>query len=266
MKVTVLIPTYNRPIALAATLSALTAQTYSDFKIIVSDQSDEFVGDHATIKTLASVLELHGNETTIVANHPKRGIAQQRQFLLDHCDTAYALYIDDDVILERNSIERMVNILQSEECGFVGMGLIGLSYRNDVRPNEQLIELWDDKVAPETVRPGSTAWQRYKLHNAANLLHVAERLKSENDKKYKIAWVGGCILYDTEKLRSVGGFKFWESIPTEHCGEDVLVQLRLMERYGGCGILPSGAYHQEVPTTIANREFNAPECLYEKVD
>jgi hypothetical protein len=50
-------------------------------------------------------------------------------------------------------------------------------------------------------------------------------------------------------------------LPPDHCGEDVLVQLRVMERFGGCGLIPSGAYHMELPTTLPDREVDAPMVL-----
>jgi hypothetical protein len=68
-------------------------------------------------------------------------------------------------------------------------------------------------------------------------------------------------LYDAARLRSVGGFSFWKDLPPEHSGEDVLSQLRVMELYGGCGLIPSGVYHQELPTTIPNRQVDAPKAL-----
>ncbi|MBX6313637.1 MAG: glycosyltransferase [Isosphaeraceae bacterium] len=34
-----------------------------------------------------------------------------------------------------------------------------------------------------------------------------------------------------------------------------------MTRYGGCGLIPSGAYHQEWPTTIEDRRVDAPQVL-----
>jgi len=49
-------------------------------------------------------------------------------------------------------------------------------------------------------------------------------------------------MYDTAKLRAIGGFSFGSNFP-EHCGEDVLVQLRLMARHG-CGLIPC-----RLPTT-----------------
>jgi hypothetical protein len=65
-----------------------------------------------------------------------------------------------------------------------------------------------------------------------------------------VAWVGGCVLFDTACLRAAGGYDFWQrELPAQHCGEDVLAQQRVMARYGGCAILPSGAYHMELPTT-----------------
>jgi hypothetical protein len=73
--------------------------------------------------------------------------------------------------------------------------------------------------------------------------------------------VGACTLYDRAKLESIGGYSFWSSLPADHAGEDVLVQLRLQEQYGGCGLIPSGVYHQELPTTVVDRMVDAPTVL-----
>lgn len=264
MKVSVLIPTYKRINALIATLTSLTAQTFKDFDVIVADQSDEFVAGEMTVQTIRRILELHGNPVTMKHNLPKQGIAQQRQFLLEQANGEYCLFLDDDIILEPDVLERMVRALDEEQAGFVGMALIGLSYLNDKRPHQQAIEFWEGKVEPEFVRPGTPEWNRYPLHNAANILHVGQKLNLDpsRQRKYKVAWVGGCILYNTSKLREAGGFDFWQDLPENHCGEDVLAQCRLMERWGGFGIIPSGAYHLELPTTIDVREVNAPEYFY----
>jgi hypothetical protein len=86
-------------------------------------------------------------------------------------------------------------------------------------------------------------------------------LEPEDRRVYKVAWVGGCVLYDAAKIRSAGGFDFWPELPAEHCGEDVLAQLRVMARFGGCGLLPTGAYHQQLETTVADRNSDAPRLL-----
>lgn len=263
-EVTVLIPTCDRPMALAATLESFCFQTYRDFDVIISDQSSlESDVATGTTETICRLLARRGHGIRRLKNLPRRGMAQQRQFLLDHSRSRYSLFLDDDVILEPFVLRNLVDVMHAHGCGFAGNALIGLSYLDDVRPDEQRIEFFEDAILPEAVSPGTPQWQRHALHNAANILHVQEQLeiRAEKPVPYKVAWVGGCVLFDTEKLRQVGGFGFWQDLPHKHCGEDVLAQLRVAKQFGGCGVLPSGAYHQELPTTITERTVNAPELL-----
>jgi GT2 family glycosyltransferase len=259
-----LIPTYRRPAALAVSLTSLAAQTFRDFRVVLSDQTED--GDSVLageVQAAIRVLQAHGQTVETHKHLPRRGMAEQRQFLLDQVTAPYALFLDDDVILEPDILARMLAAIREEDCGFVGCALIGLSFVDDVRPHEQHIEFWEGPVMPEEVSPDTPEWQRYRLHNAANLYHVQQRLglTPDQQRKYRVAWVGGCVLYDTAKLRDVGGFSFWSELPAEHSGEDVLVQLRVMARYGGCGLIPSGVYHQELPTTVVDRRVDAPKVL-----
>lgn len=264
----ILIPNYERLTALAVTLTSLCAQTCRDFRVIVSDQTEEsYPLLSAEVQAVVRVLEAHGHAVELHQHLPRRGIAEHRQFLLDQATAPYVLFLDNDLILESWVVDRLLRIIQQEDCGFVGSAVIGLSFREDVRPHQQQVEFWQGPVSPEVVAPGTPAWERYKLHNAANLYHVQQRLElsPERVRRYKVAWVSGCVLYDTAKLRSVGGFTFWQSLPSNHCGEDALAQLRVMANYGGCGILPSGVYHQELPTTIRDRSIDAPQILPRQV-
>jgi hypothetical protein len=262
--VDVLIPTYERPAALAVTLTALAAQSGPRLRIVISDQSE--ARDLPALPELAAVLRLlqaRGRDVELHRHLPRRGMAEQRQFLLDKARAPYALFLDDDVIVEPDLVDRLVRAIASAGCGFVGSAVVGLSYLDDHRPHQQAIEFWDGPVEPELVRPDGPQWARHHLHSAANLYHVQQRLglTASQQRLYRVAWVGGCVLYDTAKLRSAGGFDFWPLLPPEHCGEDVLAQLRVMARDGGCGIIPSGAYHQELKTTLARRECDAPREL-----
>lgn len=262
--VDVLIPTYRRPAALAVTLTSLCAQTCRDFRIVISDQTEDADPlSTGEVRAVLRVLRAHGHVVEGHKHLPRRGMAEQRQFLLDQATAPYALFLDDDLILEVDVIGRMLTAIQEEKCGFVGSAVIGLSFVNDVRPHQQPIEFWDGPVRPEEVRPGSREWARHHLHSAANLYHVQQRLglAPECQRTYRVAWVGACVLYDVAKLRSVGGFNFWQDLPRDHCGEDVLAQLRVMARYGGCGLIPSGVYHQELPTTLDDRRVDAPRVL-----
>lgn len=266
--VDVLIPTCDRPAALAVTLAGLCAQSLREpggapFRVVVSDQGDTPVEAAGEVRAVLAVLRAHGHDVELHRHLPRRGLAEQRQFLLERCRGELALFLDDDVLLEPWVLAQLTRALAREGCGFVGSAVLGLSHAGDVRPHEQQVELWAGPVAPELVEPGSAAWQRHRLHNAANLWHVQRALgvDPERSRVYKVAWVGGCVLYDVAKLRAVGGFGFWRELPREHCGEDVLAQLRVMACFGGCGIMPSGVYHLELPTTVPNREVDAPRVL-----
>jgi len=261
----ILIPTYNRPDALAVTLTSLCAQTCRDFRVIISDQTEERdMADLSAIQAVLRVLELHGNAPQLLKHLPRQGIAEQRQFLLEQAIAPTVLFLDDDVMLEPWVLALLQNILRQQGCGFVGNPVVGLSYIDEVRPEEhQPLELWDGQVQPETVEPQTPEWERWRLHNAANPYHLQQKHGFTPDRPglYHVAWIGGCTLFDRTKLLDVGGFAFWEDLPPESCGEDVLVQRRVMRKFGGCGVLPSGAYHQELPTTLSDRTHNAFNLL-----
>jgi GT2 family glycosyltransferase len=262
-QIDILIPTYNRPAALAVTLASLISQTHNDFRVLISDQSEPQLFGRPELRAVQNVLATHNNPVEVFKHLPRRGMAEQRHFLLEQVKAPYTLFLDDDLILEPYVIRNMAATLEKEGIGFVGCAVIGLSFIEDIRPQEQAVEFWEGPVLPEEVRPELPNWQRYRLHNAANLYHVQKNLglKADHPCKYKIAWVGGCVMYDTTKLLSVGGFSFWKDLPPNHCGEDVLAQLRVMQVYGGCGLIPSGVYHQELPTTIPDRQTDAPKIL-----
>ena len=262
--VDVLVPTYRRSAAVAATLATVACQTVEGMRVVVSDQTEApeaGIGDEA--RAVLRFLEARGHRVEVHQGRPRRGVAEQRQFLLSRARAPYALFVDDDVLLEPDVVARLLRAIRGQECGFVGSALVGLTYAGDERPAEQDIELWEGKVQPETLDPSMPEWDRHRLHSAANLWHVQRRLgiSAEAQRVYKVAWVGGCVLYDVDKLRRAGGFEFWEELPVHSAGEDVVAQLRVMARYGGCGLIPSGAYHQELPTTLPVREVDAPYVL-----
>ncbi len=250
--VDVLIPTFQRTTALAATLACLLGQELESFSVVVSDQGEPSALEDGTIQAVLRALRALGHEVRTYTHRPPRNIAEHREFLLQQASAPYVLFLDDDVLMERWVLRRLVETIQEERCGFVGAFPAGLSYLHDIRPHQQHLELWEGPVHPELVEPGSPAWERAQLHRAANVWHVGQRFATQ-PRRYKVAWIAQCCLYDRAKLLEVGGFSFWPRLPRYSSGEDVLVQLLLLRRYGGCGILPSGTYHQEVPTTVLNK-------------
>ena len=267
-RVDVLVPTRERTPALAVTLAGLAGQSQRPLRVVISDQSERPACDAPEVAALVRVLRARGVEVQALRHLPRRGMAEQRAFLLEQAQAPYCLFLDDDVWIEPGLIARLHAMLVQHGCGFAGSAVHGLSHVRSVRPHHHAIDFWEDRVAPELVVPGSAAWERHHLHSAANLFHVQGILGANADapRAYRVAWVGGCVLFDTAKLRAAGGFDFWPTLPPDHCGEDVLAQLRVMARDGGCGVLPSGAFHLELPTTIPAREVNAPHLLWPPPD
>lgn len=260
----VLIPTFGREAELAVTLAGLAAQTAPGFAVVVSDQSDRPCEDEPTVRAMIRVLRMHGHPVRIEQNLPRRGMAQQRNFLLGCTAAQRVLFLDNDVWLEPGTLQRLDEALTWGRCGFMGAAVQGLSFLEDVRPREQEpLELWDGPPQPERVRPGSPEFGRWTLHNAANLVHVARELEipAGGWEAYKVAWIGGCVLFDRSKLVASGGFDFWEDLPPEHAGEDMVAQMRVMEAFGGAGIVPSGAVHLEAATTVTDRSTEAADVV-----
>ncbi|RWZ61579.1 glycosyltransferase [Labedella populi] len=262
----VLIPTIGRTSELAVTLAGLAAQDEPAFDVIVSDQSELFTSaSEPSVQAMVRVLRAQGHGVELVHRPERRGLAEQRQFLLERSSAPAVLFLDDDVWTEPGLLERLLDALETLGCGFVGSAVQGLSYLEDRRPHEATtFEPWPGPVIPESVRPGRPEHDRWPLHNAANLAHIAGTLGVERDGwlAYKVAWVGACVLYDREALIEVGGFDFWTGLPPSHSGEDVAAQWRVMERFGGAGIVPSGAVHLEAPTTIVDRTVDAARALF----
>jgi glycosyltransferase involved in cell wall biosynthesis len=267
--VDVLIPTCRRKTGLAIVLTSLLGQSFTDFDVIISDQTDDddTYLESIEIQTLVQALKWRGHQVMLHRHLPQRGMAEQRNFLVEQSHAPYIHFLDDDVLLDPPVMERMLGVLQVEECGFVGCAATGLGYLNDVRPHQQHIELWMGPVRPEPFDPNSIPWNRHMVNNAANPLHLEQQLVvNRGVVRYKVAWVGGAnILYDRAKLLDVGGFSWWHRLPSVHAGEEVVVQFLLIRKYGGCGILPSGTYHLGLPTNVDDRRRNAIELFGELI-
>jgi GT2 family glycosyltransferase len=266
--VDVLIPTCGRKTGLAVVLTSLLGQTFRDFDVTVSDQTEgEPYLDDIEIRALVQALEWHGHRVALQRHLPRRGMAEQRNFLLEQSRARYVHYLDDDVLLDPPVMERMLGVLRSEGCGFVGCPAVGLAYLGDVRPHQQHIELWEGPVRPEPFESDSFPVHRVAVNVAANPLHLEQKLcAGDRVIRYKVAWAGGAnVLYDRAKLLEVGGFSWWERLPPQHAGEEVVTQFLLIRKYGGCGILPSGTYHLLLPTTIPDRSRQATELFDELV-
>jgi GT2 family glycosyltransferase len=265
----VLIPAFDREAALAVTLTGLLGQQVPPARVVVSDQSpDGVLVGSPLIAGVVRVLRARGVEVELLAHPSGEGVAENRAFLLEQARAEYVLFLDDDIVLEPESLARLAAAMGELRTGLVAMAMTGLSFAGDVREHEwtafaPLAE--GERPGPERIRKDTPAWERWRLHNAANPTHLAERLGLSRTGAdwvaYRIAWAAGCVLFHRETLVATGGFGFWRELGRRGYGEDVVTQLRVIERAGGVGILPTGAHHLELPTTVGSREDDAYELV-----
>lgn len=248
----ILIPTIDRVESLIATLTSVAMQEIEPPRVVVADQSARAAASSPVVRTLHRIIEARGAEVEWHYRPSSKGVAEQRDFLLGQASAPAVLFLDDDVVMEPWVARQLLAVLDEQGCGFVGAFPAGLSFRGDMRPAQQHVELWDGPVRPESIGPSTPEWRRAELHRAANQWHASRGVPAGTVQLYKVAWVASCVLYDRQKLIDVGGFSFWRRLPRHHSGEDVLVQNLLMRRWGGCAIMPSGTYHSEVPSTVLN--------------
>ena len=271
----VLVPTCDRAGALAVTLAGLVGQAERDFRVVVSDQGEQVAADDPLVRATTAVLR----RRDVVVEHgrhlPRAGMAEHRRHLLAQAERDWVLFLDDDVLLEPGALTALLDAAATLGCGVLGMAMQGWSFLHDVRPHEQgALEVLpaDGPVPPERVRRGGDAWERWRLHNAANLSHVADRLAAEGQVPdrgwlpYRVAWLAGCVLLRRDVLVETGGFDFADRLPPAHAGEDVVVQLRVAERAGAAGLVPSRAWHLELPTRVPDRRADAYDLVLEADD
>ena len=106
--VSVIVPTYNRPEQLVATLKSILAQTYTPVEIVVVNDCGTDVE-----RTISS---LNPNRSiTYVKHGMNRGLAAARNTGIKVARGKYIAYLDDDDLFYPRHVETLVNFLESGE-------------------------------------------------------------------------------------------------------------------------------------------------------
>ncbi len=108
-KVSVVLPTYNRPDRLRTALASLATQTYQDFEIIVVNDAGSDVGS-----VVAACVDRHRIMT--ITHDRNRGLAAARNSGLRAAKGTYIAYLDDDDRYLPRHLETLVAYLDRDEC------------------------------------------------------------------------------------------------------------------------------------------------------
>jgi GT2 family glycosyltransferase len=107
-RVSVIVPTYNRPERLAEALASINAQTFQDFEIIVIDDGEMDV---------ETVVQAHNaaGRVTYIKHDRNRGLAAARNTGIRAAKGKYVAYLDDDDRYLPDHLETLVSFLEHHE-------------------------------------------------------------------------------------------------------------------------------------------------------
>lgn len=124
-RVSIGLPTYNRPELLRQAVASLQAQTHEDLDILISDNASTDPGSMETIKDLAS-----GDSRIRYIRRPKNdGPGANFKSVLDSADGPYFMWASNDDIWDRRFVERCVGLLDEHpaaQMAFGGVDVINL--------------------------------------------------------------------------------------------------------------------------------------------
>jgi GT2 family glycosyltransferase/glycosyltransferase involved in cell wall biosynthesis/thioredoxin-like negative regulator of GroEL/2-polyprenyl-3-methyl-5-hydroxy-6-metoxy-1,4-benzoquinol methylase len=107
-KVSVIVPTFNRPDMLQIALTSILNQSFQNFEIIVINDGGE------DVESLIASMNQHGN--IIYVRHEKnRGLAASRNTGIKLASGKYIAYLDDDDRFLPEHLETMVDFLEAHE-------------------------------------------------------------------------------------------------------------------------------------------------------
>ena len=100
MKVSILIPIYNREKYLRRCLNSVVNQTHKDIDILI--WNDGSTDDSEKI------IKSYDDDRIKLLNSPHKGVAHARNRLLENCETEYAVWVDSDDEIHHRLIERQI--------------------------------------------------------------------------------------------------------------------------------------------------------------
>ncbi len=187
-RITVILPCYNYAHYLVLALDSVAAQTLNPLDVVVVD--DGSTDD--SLETALTWIKIHQNRfgsVKLLKNFKNSKLARTRNAGVDACETEFYFPLDPDNYLEKDCLEKLLEVAQREKCGFVypSLASIGTARQMPVPDN----------------------WSVHLLQNGNYIDAMALIRKS--------TWV--CVGGYTHDSRIVGweDFEFWCK-----CGENAL--------------------------------------------
>jgi glycosyltransferase involved in cell wall biosynthesis len=107
-KVTLGIPTFNRPIALERAVNAALRQSFPSLEIVISDNAST----HPEVEPLLKRLEQNHPELKILRQARNHGAYRNCQSILEHASGEYVVFLADDDLCTSNYVQSLLECIE----------------------------------------------------------------------------------------------------------------------------------------------------------
>lgn len=247
-RVTVIVPTKDRPKTLHGFLCSMAAQTYKDWELVIIDDSEdpEWHRNQGADPTrlLFEVLAGMGHRVRVVRGGGL-GIPAAYDLGLQMCETPLALRQEDDQVLESDYLEILVNeydrISTKVPQALLGRG-VGAIAGLDLNPRGRMFR--GPVINPDSLK-NYFFWGR-GLNNEAGLIPDDDQRSPVVSKfaAYRVFVLHGMWLFNVAALQEAGGFS--KILGTLGHREETEASLRLEWEGWSLWLAPKAvAYHLE---------------------
>jgi len=163
-RVSVIIPTKNRATDLAIAVQSLLGQTAPPAQLVIVDQSVDEVG---FLRIKALLANMPGVELEYIRDTSIKGAATARNCAMERATGDVWLFLDDDVVLEPEFIERLLEVYGNDPKAEGVSGII-----TNYRPGPLPLRMWTAVFARGPFRD-----ERQPIYWAADKLKRAEPIR-----------------------------------------------------------------------------------------
>lgn len=144
--VSIIVPVYNAENSIRRCLDSILIQTYEDIEIIL-------VNDGSKDNSISILYEYANKDPRIIVlNQENKGVAAARNTGLDNAAGDYILYVDSDDWIEKNMVERMLELSANVDIVFCGNDSATSSENREISVDIK-IENWNhEKIIAEFIK------------------------------------------------------------------------------------------------------------------
>ena len=230
-KISVIIPTYNRPNDLKEVLNCLQSQTIKPYEVIIVDDSDNDE-TQKLIEKFRETFEKDNIKLKYIKNTKKKSLTVARNVGIENTskETEFVLFLDDDVILPRDYLEKIIEILceDSEIVMVSAIDKIGydLIKRDINNPSKKWIKIFEN------------VFNAFKTTSFILMTYITlARSEEIGVTEIPVKYVSGCNFLIKKDVLEKYDLKFDENLSKYSYREDILFSSNVTRKVSNKKIL-----------------------------